>query len=371
MDMSEQNKDCGLARDLMPLVIDNVCGENSRKFLEEHLESCPECRAAYDKMKSPAPVQETPNEETAAEQEQKALAKSVKKTARRIRRRRILILLMIPVLLLTGILVAKEIHNRLMYVEKPLPMNTYDISLKKYQHYVAMNVNIYNAPGDYMWTQTHYEVITAQTENGLKRAAILTLMPTYCPHRSWGMEQGHIAAFSLFGHFPEMLYAEGDVLYTINDASYDYETHIQGNNFEMHATLGMPIAQIRVTDGTETHVLYNWGDTIPELTKDSIQFSRPYEVNTTSSSNSINNAVLWNTEVFITDEERAAFHIPEAETVTFSRVYINEPQATMAPFQMMPQPDTYLSPIPNQEADGSPTPETPLPDATETAEQTK
>ena len=48
------NKDCAMARDLMPLVIDNVASEESREFVEKHLAGCGECSAVYEEMKKEA-----------------------------------------------------------------------------------------------------------------------------------------------------------------------------------------------------------------------------------------------------------------------------------------------------------------------------
>ena len=56
--MSELKNDCHIIQDLMPLVIDEACSEESRKCVEEHIASCPECAQIYESMKAavPAPV---------------------------------------------------------------------------------------------------------------------------------------------------------------------------------------------------------------------------------------------------------------------------------------------------------------------------
>ncbi|MDR0897049.1 MAG: zf-HC2 domain-containing protein [Oscillospiraceae bacterium] len=41
---------CGIARDLMPLVIDGVAGEASRQLVEAHLADCPDCRRVMEDM---------------------------------------------------------------------------------------------------------------------------------------------------------------------------------------------------------------------------------------------------------------------------------------------------------------------------------
>ncbi|MBR6443478.1 MAG: zf-HC2 domain-containing protein [Clostridia bacterium] len=65
---------CKIAQDLMPLVIDNACSEDSRQAVEDHLAECGECRNVFDAMKT-----ETPK--LAVDQEENAhFTKAMKKT---------------------------------------------------------------------------------------------------------------------------------------------------------------------------------------------------------------------------------------------------------------------------------------------------
>lgn len=43
---------CGVIRDLLPLYIDNVCNEESRQAVENHLSECEECRSCCEAMRS-------------------------------------------------------------------------------------------------------------------------------------------------------------------------------------------------------------------------------------------------------------------------------------------------------------------------------
>lgn len=43
-------KNCDMIRDLLPLYADGVCSEESRKYVNEHLASCPECSDMLQKM---------------------------------------------------------------------------------------------------------------------------------------------------------------------------------------------------------------------------------------------------------------------------------------------------------------------------------
>lgn len=41
---------CGLIKDILPLYADEVCSEESRKAVAEHISECPECRRELEKM---------------------------------------------------------------------------------------------------------------------------------------------------------------------------------------------------------------------------------------------------------------------------------------------------------------------------------
>ena len=43
---------CNVVRDLLPLYVDDVCSEESRKMVTEHLASCGNCRDELNKMKT-------------------------------------------------------------------------------------------------------------------------------------------------------------------------------------------------------------------------------------------------------------------------------------------------------------------------------
>lgn len=43
---------CGIIRDLLPLYIDGVCSEESKKAMEEHLSECSDCKDFYGVMRS-------------------------------------------------------------------------------------------------------------------------------------------------------------------------------------------------------------------------------------------------------------------------------------------------------------------------------
>lgn len=46
-------KNCEVIQDLLPLYIDNVCSDESRRVVAEHLESCDSCKKLYEDMRNP------------------------------------------------------------------------------------------------------------------------------------------------------------------------------------------------------------------------------------------------------------------------------------------------------------------------------
>ena len=59
--------DCNVARDLMPLCIDDAASEESVMYLNDHLSQCDECKALFEDMKAAMPKRESGK--TAQEQE--------------------------------------------------------------------------------------------------------------------------------------------------------------------------------------------------------------------------------------------------------------------------------------------------------------
>ncbi len=46
-------KDCGIVKDLLPLYAEDMASEESTAFVKNHLETCADCRAAFDAMQAP------------------------------------------------------------------------------------------------------------------------------------------------------------------------------------------------------------------------------------------------------------------------------------------------------------------------------
>ncbi len=51
--------ECNIARDLLPLYLENMLSDESSAFVKEHLEGCSECSAEFEKMKAGTKVEQS------------------------------------------------------------------------------------------------------------------------------------------------------------------------------------------------------------------------------------------------------------------------------------------------------------------------
>lgn len=65
-------KKCEVIQDLLPLYIDNICSDESRRMVSEHIESCNECKKLYENMSNPV-EQDLPEPELDSKQAFKAI----------------------------------------------------------------------------------------------------------------------------------------------------------------------------------------------------------------------------------------------------------------------------------------------------------
>lgn len=77
---------CEVIRDLLPLYIDDVCSEESKKIVDGHVEECGECRAYFEKMLSTADIPQPDNKD----ENDAKMAESLKKVKRTIFLKRIM-----------------------------------------------------------------------------------------------------------------------------------------------------------------------------------------------------------------------------------------------------------------------------------------
>ena len=116
-------KNCGIVKDLLPLVAEDMASEETAAFVKEHLETCEDCRKAYEEMKTPV--------ETDAAAPLRTVKKAVKKRG----------------LLIAGLiacLVAALLIGTFARLTKPIPLHSTDeafVSVKTMPEISAQNGN--------------------------------------------------------------------------------------------------------------------------------------------------------------------------------------------------------------------------------------
>ena len=88
---------CNIIEDLLPLYVDDMVSEDSRKLVEEHLKGCPDCRKMQEEMMRENRLTAGIKDGNSV-QINKTEAESLKKIRRRIRKKRILSVILAVVL---------------------------------------------------------------------------------------------------------------------------------------------------------------------------------------------------------------------------------------------------------------------------------
>ena len=134
-------KDCGIVKDLLPLVAEHMASEESTAFVKEHLETCADCKAAFDAMKAPVGT------------EPAAPLKTVRKA---VKRRGLLIAGLI------ACLVAALIFGVFARLTKPIPIHTTDDAFASIKIMPEISAQSENA--DLVLYITHNEAIHVRIE---------------------------------------------------------------------------------------------------------------------------------------------------------------------------------------------------------------
>ena len=85
---------CKITEDLLPLYVDNTCSPGSREYVEEHINTCPACKALLESMKEPVQI-ELPKQNA---------RKSFRSLSRKLVLRRGLVITLCVLLSLTGLI---------------------------------------------------------------------------------------------------------------------------------------------------------------------------------------------------------------------------------------------------------------------------
>ena len=131
---------CSIARDLMPLVIDGVCSEESSSFVKEHVSQCPPCAEIWGEMKTELP-------RVAAEKEKAELEKAAKAMKKKRRKRvfwTVLLSVMAAVVLVFG---GSWLYDELT-VYSNVPMSKDEVDVKLYKTSDGTGLIVYDLARD-------------------------------------------------------------------------------------------------------------------------------------------------------------------------------------------------------------------------------
>lgn len=92
---------CNIIEDLLPLYVDDMVSEDSRKLVEEHLKECPACRKMQEEMVKENRLSAVGNRSNSAKTS-KTEAEPLKKIRRRIRKKRIASVVLAVVLVMAA-----------------------------------------------------------------------------------------------------------------------------------------------------------------------------------------------------------------------------------------------------------------------------
>ena len=122
-----KNNDCNIVRDLMPLVLDRVASDESRGLVEEHINTCEECRKQYDEMKAGMP------EETRAEyeEEQRTIVDALRTVKRQKKKRTIRKVTLLTAVCMLAVFCGGMLFTWLNSGEWPVDNKLYSLSLSQ------------------------------------------------------------------------------------------------------------------------------------------------------------------------------------------------------------------------------------------------
>lgn len=102
------NVPCKVIQDLLVLYEDDVCSEESKTLIEEHISDCEECRKIYDKMQDGLPEITLDNDKELEENQRKMFVQSVKKYIRNVTFKQMLFIGILLLILLTGDIIYRD-----------------------------------------------------------------------------------------------------------------------------------------------------------------------------------------------------------------------------------------------------------------------
>ncbi len=146
--------ECEIARDLMPLVLDEVASVSSKTLVFDHVVGCAECAAYMDKLKADVPAQT----EEQKQAEQLAFSDATEKLKKK-KRLRVIRNVMLGALAACVLLIAGYIgYWQLAGMKSQIPLDAYDISLAQLKNGTIIVTADYHGSKVPLYTTSSFEV---------------------------------------------------------------------------------------------------------------------------------------------------------------------------------------------------------------------
>jgi len=278
--------DCDIARDLMPLAIDGVCSEGSQRFLDHHTTECVPCQNLYNRMKNT----QMPEMQPEINQETQALKRSFQHFRKRFKALWISLAVLVGAFVL--LLAAAGVQQMRWYWTSDAPVESYNLQLVRDGIAAKVMISANFPASTYNGSGCEVQHVGDSPENltGEPEAVILTYSVSYFPYQAKDLLQQMpftqplrdtpqdfvdteyrnpallLESFMYQGalHNQRMCVEDGN-LYLVGSTTSVY-TNI-GKTFLL-VTPGLPVSEIRATDGKNTYTVYKWGREIPQITED-------------------------------------------------------------------------------------------------------
>ena len=278
--------DCDIARDLMPLSVDGVCSEGSQRFLDAHVAECPPCKSLYARMKSlPLPEMKA---DTA--QEAQALKRGLKYLGKRFKA--LWIALAALACAFVVLLAIGGVQQMRWHWTANAPVESYRLQLVHDGVAASLRISADFPAQTYNGSGCDVEYVTDSPENhtGAPEAVILTYRVSYFPYQAKDILKTvslvqpfqshsqdsvapdphnttlHLKGFLYQGALHnQRLCVEDGKLYIADSLSSALTT--TGKTL-LVVIPGLPVSEIRYTDGKTTYKAYTWGDEITRTADD-------------------------------------------------------------------------------------------------------
>lgn len=281
--------DCDIARDLMPLSIDGVCSDGSQRFLDEHVAACPPCQSLYARMKT---IQ-LPEFNAEPNQEAQALKRGLKYLGKRFKA--LWIALAALVCAFVVLLAIGGVQQMRWHWTADAPVESYRLQLVHDGVSASLRISADFPAQTYNGSGCDVEYVTDSPDNhtGAPEAVILTYSVSYFPYQakdilktvplvqtvqpfqSYTQDTADQEPYNTALHLKGFLYqgalhnqrlcVEDGKLYLADSLSSALTT--TGKTL-LVVTPGLPVSEIRCTDGKTTFTAYTWGDEIPPVSED-------------------------------------------------------------------------------------------------------